>query len=594
MRSKSLFPRKQSRERWNWLRVGIVGALLLFPVFAFAANERVKDYFVHIELAKDGSALIQEELLYDFDTLERHGIFRKIPQVMKRADGSEFFIEITDVSVVDGHGKDLLATLEQGNVVTMRIGDPELLVTGTQVYVIRYRVAPVINTATELDEFYWNITGNDWLVPIDRVAAEVVLPEEEARGDVQWICFKGTYGTTKECLSDVFPPDSTSTISMVRFLAEGFGPHQGMTVSVGIPKGTFDPSLFIVPSRPAGSTGDDIQINRTVAVTLPVLTLVAMFLIWWTHGRDPKGRGAIVVEYTPPDDLPPLEARALLLGHVGQRGISAQIIDLARRGFFDIEEVEKKGIFFDSKDYQLTRHRDAKGELSAYDSMLIAELFSNAGRDLSYLRLSQLKEWKKDLAPTIGKIEKSVLQTLVENGYYVENPSTVRGAYLGAAFGLLVIGFFSGGFAVGICASAVIIGIFAFIMPKTTPKGAIMRERILGFKEYLSVAEAERIAFANAPERKPEEFEKLLPYAMAFEVEDAWAEQFKRIYDAYGKSPSWYHGNPGTAFSAAAFTQSMSSFSSHTSNAMTSASTSSHGGGGFSGGGMGGGGGGSW
>ena len=26
------------------------------------------------------------------------------------------------------------------------------------------------------DEFYWNVTGNDWPVPIDHVSAEVLLP----------------------------------------------------------------------------------------------------------------------------------------------------------------------------------------------------------------------------------------------------------------------------------------------------------------------------------------------------------------------------------------------------------------------------------
>ncbi|HSE34614.1 MAG TPA: DUF2207 domain-containing protein, partial [Candidatus Paceibacterota bacterium] len=565
-----------------------IAAAFCVPFSVSAESQRIKDYVVHVELAVDGSAAIQEEILYDYGTEQHHGIFRRIPQVFSRADGTQFFIEISDVSVTDGDGNDLLASLEQGNAITMRIGDPDYFVTGTHLYVVRYRVAPIANTLPpDVDEFYWNIVGEDWNFPIDRIASEVVLPREIARPDVRWMCFKGRYGSNTECESDVFPPNSTSTISMVRFLSTDHAPHEGLTISIGIPKGIFDPSLFVVPKMAAAEMKDASQ-SIPAAVAFPILTLALMGFVWWKYGRDPRGRGAIVVEYEPPENLSPLESGAILDGTVNRKGISAEIVDLARRGFFDIEETEKKGIIFDTKDYQLTRHPNVKSALFPYESILLDALFTHEGRDLAYLRLSQLKEWKKDLNPTISQIDRAVLDALVEKGYYLQNPSKVRGAYLAAGVGLAVIGFFSGSFALGLVLSGVIVGIFAFVMPKTTVQGALIRERVAGFREYLSVAEADRIAFANAPERKPEEFERFLPYAIIFGVEEAWAEQFKSIFEAYPKSgsPTWYHAASQGAFSAAAFSSSLSSFASHTSNAMSSASTSSSGGGGFSGGGM--------
>ncbi|MFA6269659.1 MAG: hypothetical protein WC657_00400 [Candidatus Paceibacterota bacterium] len=73
---------------------------------------------------------------------------------------------------------------------------------------------------------------------------------------------------------------------------------------------------------------------------------------------------------------------------------------------------------------------------------------------------------------------------------------------------------------------------------------------------------------------------------------DIWAKEFEGIYT---NPPSWYSGANNTAFSAIAFSHSMSNFSSFASSSLNSSpSGSGSGGGGSSGGGGGGGGGGSW
>lgn len=57
-----------------------------------------------------------------------------------------------------------------------------------------------------------------------------------------------------------------------------------------------------------------------------------------------------------------------------------------------------------------------------------------------------------------------------------------------------------------------------------------MKEYLLGLKMYLQIAEKDRLDFHNAPEKNPEIFEKLLPYAMVLGVEKALAKEFKGIY----------------------------------------------------------------
>jgi uncharacterized membrane protein len=96
------------------------------------------------------------------------------------------------------------------------------------------------------------------------------------------------------------------------------------------------------------------------------------------------------------------------------------------------------------------------------------------------------------------------------------------------------------------------------------------------------------LQFHNAPEKNPQHFEALLPFAVALGVEGAWANQFKDL----SKAPSWYHDSSGSAFNAAMFSHSMSDFSGSVQSVASSVTSASSGGSGFSGGGAGGGGGG--
>jgi uncharacterized membrane protein len=125
-----------------------------------------------------------------------------------------------------------------------------------------------------------------------------------------------------------------------------------------------------------------------------------------------------------------------------------------------------------------------------------------------------------------------------------------------------------------------------------------------GFKEYLAVAEKDRMNFLNPPERTPELFERFLPYALALGVEQQWAEQFSDILsrsaldpnrDGRDYAPRWYSGRHFKN----GFTDSVSSLSGGFTSTISAASTapgssSGSGGGGSSGGGGGGGGGGGW
>jgi uncharacterized membrane protein len=140
--------------------------------------------------------------------------------------------------------------------------------------------------------------------------------------------------------------------------------------------------------------------------------------------------------------------------------------------------------------------------------------------------------------------------------------------------------------AVGFGGAGAVIALFGMAMPARTEEGARAREAALGFKEFLSRVETPRY---KAVITSPAMFEKFLPFAMAFRVEDRWSEAFEELVRT---PPSWYYGGGTADFRARSFTRSLGVMTTSASRTMSSSpSSSGSGGGGRSGGGSGGGGG---
>ncbi len=72
-------------------------------------------------------------------------------------------------------------------------------------------------------------------------------------------------------------------------------------------------------------------------------------------------------------------------------------------------------------------------------------------------------------------------------------------------------------------------------------------DEIEGFKQYLGVAEEDRLNYLHPPEKTPELFERYLPYAVALDVENRWADRFAGVLAAAAAAgaatAAWYVGN---------------------------------------------------
>ena len=145
------------------------------------------------------------------------------------------------------------------------------------------------------------------------------------------------------------------------------------------------------------------------------------------------------------------------------------------------------------------------------------------------------------------------------------------------------------------------VNIFFFqVLRAPTLKGRRLMDRVEGFRAFLEATGQDRMDRLNPPEKTPALFERLLPYALALEVENRWCEQFTDVLarsSAGGEyRPVWYSGGRTGSFSPGLMASSLgaSLASAVSSSSSPPGSSSGSGGGGSSGGGGGGGGGGGW
>ncbi len=66
-------------------------------------------------------------------------------------------------------------------------------------------------------------------------------------------------------------------------------------------------------------------------------------------------------------------------------------------------------------------------------------------------------------------------------------------------------------------------------MKRPTMRGRKVLDEMLGFKDYLEIAEKYEMELRNPPEKTPQLFEKYLPFALALGIEQTWSEKFSTV-----------------------------------------------------------------
>ena len=573
--------------------VGLVSALIFPAASAFSTRElRIENFHSETIVMPDGTIDVTETIQAHFIGGPWHGLFRTIPVEYVTPQGLNYSLFLDVKRITDASGRALkYESSHERHYRKLKIYVPNAD-NSTQHISIEYTVSDALRFFEDHDELYWNVTGDEWDIPIQSASARIILPEGTT--NIRANVFTGAYRSRAQNAD----ADIAGNGVEVR-TREPLRLHEGMTVAVAFDKG------FVHEPTAAGKLVLFLRSNWPLGI--PIAAFVIMFYLWWTRGRDPRLR-PIAAQYEPPDQLTPGEAGTLVDSAFNMRDVTASIVDLAVRGYILIEEHQKDQLLglMHRKDYNfvLKRSRDQWSSLKGHEQALLNGIFVT-GQVGESIPMSSLEN---QFYTNVPEIKNSLLDSLVEHGYYRRRPDGVRAAYIGIG---LVLGFIVGwgGVALGlstgvaplafiiagVLTAAIICG-FGWFMPTHTEQGTRALENMLGFEDFLVHVDADRF---QRMIKTPEMFEKFLPFAMALGVEKNWSRAFQGILK---EPPQWYSGSSyGPNFYPMNFVSDISYMSSMASSAMTSAPRSSGGsgfsggdggGGGSSGGGFGGGGGG--
>ena len=555
--------------------------LLLALPSQTSAQERslaIERFHAAIKVEPGGDILVTESITARF-TGSWNGIYRTIPVKYHTPQGFGWTLGLDLQGVSDQNNQPLRTeSSRQGHYMKYKIWVPGAE-NATRTVVLRYRARNGLRFFEDHDELYWNVTGDEWDVPIESASAVVELPS--AASGVRATAFNGVYGSTAQ-EAQVGIEGTNVQFTMPRRLEF----REGMTVVVGWNKGVVTEPTST--DRALGFLGS----NWPMAIPIPVF--FAVFAIWRRRGRDPERR-PIAVQYEPPEGLTPGECGTLMDNECDMRDITSTMVDLAVRGYIKVEERDESKLFglLSDREYLLHQLKSTaeRASLAPHEQRVMEGIFD--GRN-SPVELSELEE---EFYKELPGIRRGIFSRLLGHGFYRARPDQVRGAWI---FGGLVLGFALAGagsviaprfsltpvpfIVAGILTGLIIVG-FGIFMPARTERGARTLEQVLGFEEFLRRVEAEHMERVM---KHPELFDKYLPYAMAFGVEKKWARAFEGIYT---QPPNWYVGSNLTNFNVGRFSSSLSSMTGKVSSTMSSSPRSS-GGSGYSGGSSGGGGGG--
>ena len=436
------------------------------------------DYFVSKDDKQVSQMRVEEKIVAvfpDFD--QNHGILRAIPE--KYNDKS---LGLSIVGVADDTGKSINYTTngESDNLV-LKIGDADKYVRGKQTYVISYQIKNFITFYDNHDEMYWDVNGDQWNQPFGKVTARVHLPSDIASSLIgESRCFSGLYGSNSEdCVSS---ESSITDGKVLTFVSTNLSANETLTFVVGFNKGTF------LPDKQAELNALLLLIAIVACVLIPpVITLIVVLTKWRSRGRDPKGRGTIIPQYTSPKDINVVVADVVLNEKMSNKAITATVIELAIQGYIVIHEIVKKKLLKDKKEYELELIK-LPDQLST-EQKKVCEIFFGS----SYVVGARVKpdDLSSNIYKEVQQLSQDASKVATEQGYFTLDPRKAGKSLMTAGIVVLCLGIlllFTGvgiPLGIGLLVSSVILFFGASKMPARTPRGVETREYLLVMREYI-------------------------------------------------------------------------------------------------------------
>lgn len=566
------------------------------------AQEQVADFDVAVEVRADTTMAFVERITYEFPAgQERHGIVRNLV-LSEPVDGGGSWRYGVSVTSVTADGAPVpFSTSREGRILQVRIGDPAAVVTGTIEYEIAYEVAGGLRAyaAGELAgdepysagdvEFYWDLIGSGWDVPIAQARATVTGPQPA----LAYACYAGAVGSESECgIAEDGPSLAFGPVSLAR--------DEAMTGVIAYPGSAFT----VAPSPDIAESGllDDPLSSGLIALPLALIALAAPIIPVVVSRR--RLRGAELdgspVQFGPPGDLRPAQLQASATGEVDAAGALATLLDLVGRGH--ISMTVDDGGFMQKSSITITWRSENPDDMAEWEQHLLGSILNGEEE-------ATLEGYNEAFATYVKELSGILVDEATAAGRWSANRNPAWRRWLavtmGAGIALGFAGFLLGGASdkVGLVVIGVMVGaglaVGAFIAYRLvpihqTPESAQFLAEYRGFRRLLETdaAEARRELVHRMGLPDYAVFATLLPYAVIYDLDEAWTKAFPDL-EPEDLNRAGYNVS-SMAIMGGLVSAGRSSMASATNAPGSGRSSGSGFSGGSSGGGGGGGGGGSW
>ena len=383
-------------SKLNFKKISIVLAVVLCFFFSSHPIEAVTDngyqinsYDVDITVNEDNSYDIVETIEADFYGPNKHGIIRSIPlhNDIIREDGSTGSnnAKVSNVTVNDTFS----ASFENG-MYKLKIGSGDRLVSGKVTYVISYTYSIGRDPLPDADEFYFNIVGDSWDVPISNITFSVHFPKE----------FKYSQADNSLGFSTKYSHENTVMFKVDHNTVYGtfdyLNAYEPLTMRVVLPNGYFiyEPSFFEV-------------IREPLSLISIVVAAIAMVLKKFFKGGivDP-------INFYPPDNLNLLDVGYYYDDKLDSKDVIATLLYLAGKGYLTINDPYSKGDYISSPrtfDIHLHKYPENEDDFVKIFYNGLSKRGTQITDDDIYVSFKQL-EYR--FYPTINSIKSDYLSSL--------------------------------------------------------------------------------------------------------------------------------------------------------------------------------------
>lgn len=498
-----------------------------------------RNFQVTINVSEDGTMRVTENMDVNF-TEERHGIIHKIPYKYN-VDDRPYSLTITDIDVTGAP----VQTSRESHDITLRIGDGNKYVIGSQDYKVEYTVSGAIANYNSHDEFHWNVIGINHDAAIDQASFTIRFPYEWRDSVYEYEAYAGRAGT-----QDANILISKNGAQFSGAITQPLSPREGITLAVKIPKGLIQyASSNTISQGPSVEVIQNTPLWKKLLLSIPFAITGLIVYLYQLLGRQ-KDTSAVPLQHLPPDDLTPAEVGTFYDYKVNRRDIISLLPYWGELGYVKIKPIDGK-----DGDLSFYKIKNIADERPTYEKEFFNDLFSDGDTIL-------LSDLTNSFYKTMNKVSKNIKQEVEDLNLYDQNSMTAGTKWKIAGLGLSII--IIGVLIMVILQSYLVGGITIFLglisifltlkNRKFSDLGTETHRHLVGLRTWLKDPDPQQLN--ELLDESPNYLSQIFPYVLAFGLDKSWE---KRFDDLAIPPPIWYDynhmGNASAAYNYGQFTK---------------------------------------